>query len=522
MANYEDLLKKNKKRIAEIKQEPKKLTRNGPKRPWQVNLSDESPSENKQTLNAPIEPTIESFVHPTAEPVPSKMKQSQSILESQLETEQIRNSSVTVPELETQKTEEIKEQAKDNKSSKGSYSHNKIDKADEFRNNSVTVTEQNKLMYNKVPEQLRNSSVTKTGPIDQTEASSERSNGSTTEKTHQINKEQKFRNNSVTIPEQNESVQEIRNNHVTGTGTVTEQINVYSIPKSETAILGALVNICINTGSTITPKLSYEKLSELSGVPLESCKTLVKRLERKGFLRRLEGTSGPGAWKIFEIPRATYQAFITYSQKTLNVQMATGYFNNSGTSPGTNQGTGLRTERSSSSNNIYNNITTTSDAELWKGIVIPEALAKHGFTETHAKQVLSDKENKLSVEDVQASFDAFAIDVEHSKVQVRTTHVAYLMSVLRGQRIPYISLFAKEQEKLQMEDYLSQLHKIEEESRKQKLQLEMVQKYQEWMTGLSQEKRNEIAKPNEFVGEGSEMQNHLLRAYFNKMNGIEV
>ena len=522
MANYEDLLMKNKKRIAEIKQEPKKLTRNGPKRPWQVNLSDESPSENKQTSNAPIEPTIESFVHPTVEPVPSKMKRTQSILESQLETEQIRNSSVTVPELETKKTDEIKEQVEDNKSSKGTYTHNKIDNTDEFRNNSGTVAEQNNLMQSKVPEQLRNCSVTKSGPIDQTAASSERSNDSTTEKTDHINKEQKFRNNSVTIQELNESEQVIRNNHVTGTGTVTEQINVYSIPKSETAILGALVNICINTGSTITPKLSYEKLSELSGVPLESCKTLVKRLERKGFLRRLEGTSGPGAWKIFEIPRATYQAFITYSQKTLNVHMATGYFNNSGTNPGTNQGTGLRTERSSSSNNIYKNITTTSDAELWKDIVIPEALSKHGFTETHAKQVLSDKENKLSVEDVQESFDNFAIDVQHNKIKVRTTHVAYLMSVLRGQRAKYISLFAKEQEKLQMEDYLTQLRQIDEDSRKQKLQIEMVQKYQEWMKGLSQEERNEIAKPTNHIKEGSEMQNHLLRAYFNKMNGIEI
>lgn len=512
MANYEDLLKKNKKRLTTMKSEPKRLERKGAVRPWQVDNTDSS-------LEVSISPEERAKVTPSLTPTLTIKTAINRNFEESENSEQLRNSYETKSEQSKINASDFSEQFRN---SSGTQDRNSINESDQFRNSSVTKSEQQEgeLLANK--ELLRNSSETISRPnsadIRQIRsAQSENSIG----KGNKVS-EQQFRNSYGTNSEQDKKVSEIRNNLVTGTGTVTEQINVYSLPRFENKIMSALVGICVNTGNTITPQLTYEKLSDLSGVPLESAKTLVKRLEKKGFLKRLEGRRGPGAWTIIEIPIATYQAFITYSQRTLALQSQSPYFNSSGTNNGTSKGTGLGTDVSSSSNNIINNNTTnTGEGERWKEIKIPTVLEECGFTNTHAKQVLSDKENKLSFEEVQESFDNFAFDVENNKITVRTNHVSYLMSVLRSQRIAYVSLYQKEQERLQLEDYLKELKK-EEELKKMKLQMELSQKFAEWLKSKSQAEKNQIVPPTGVVSEGSQIQENLLKAYFCKENGISI
>jgi hypothetical protein len=539
MANYEDLLKKNKKRIAEIKQEPKKLIRSGPRRPWQLEDKEDQSSLDK-AFKEQEGPAIESFADPSPSLETTHEEETQVNLKRRKISEQNRNNTGTVSEQISATTSKVPVQKRNNigtgiDKSVAENSPLSIDlevSEQKYRNNTVTVSEQ--ITHNKefVPVQNRNNTGTESRP-DTRNYSVEKVNEDIRSNDDGIKvSEQKYRNNTGTVSEQSYRAgtvpEQSRNSKRTNVGTVPVQIDVYSIPKSEEKILRVLIKICIHIGKTITPKITYEKLSGLSNTPIESCKTLVKRLEKKGFLNRIDMRKGPGSWTIFEIPQPTYQAFLTYETQSNNFGA---YFNNeesTGTNIGTGRGTDIRTSGSSSSN-LDNNINTNTEEvvnEHWKEIQIPEFLKTKGFSSTHAKQIFSDKENTFTVNEVQQSLEHFAYDLENNlvvAVKRGVPPINFFMGILRknGARNLYVSSVAVQKEQAEIELYLK-AQRESEDVLKKKAMAELEIKATEMVNKLSEEERNAIAPPNKFMESGSATQTMILVNHFKKESGIEI
>lgn len=338
-------------------------------------------------------------------------------------------------------------------------------------------------------------------------------------------KSEQYRSNIGAISDQYRSVGAsqslIRSNVGAGSGSISEQELIFILPPLDRKIVCFFASLCLKKASLQTPPLTYEQIAGACSTSVETAKTQVKRLEKRLVIQRVLQKRGPGSWTVFELPQSVYEACLRYNSVENHFEdfgsVKAAQVNSIGAGIGASKGV-----QPSSSSNIYNNITTnTEESDQWNQIIIPEFLKRHGFSVTHAKQVLGDKENKLSFEQVQDSFNNFAIDLENNKVTIKTTPVRYFMSVIRSQRVPYESAFVTEQSRLEVEEYLKRV-RSEVEICKQKAQVELVMKFKEWMSSLTQEQKNEIIKPNEMIKEGSHLQELQLRAYYQKLNGIDL
>lgn len=528
MANFDDLLKKNRKRVEEIKKETPKAERRGPRRPWQENLEQYKDDATKKS-DAPSKLTTGSpsaeVTTPPLDTQDSKRSDSRANLNATKVSEQSRNSTDTIPEQITERPSKVSEQSRNNtgtESNQGASKRSDVSSASEvseqkYRNSADTMPEQTMDSDIKVPVQYKDNIGTDSRP--QEHHSVVRSVTSDINVVNEVEKvsEQKYRNSTGTKSEQTsshykESVQS-RNNAGTSVGTIPVQIDVYSIPKSEEKILRVLVQICVQTGKTITPKITYEKLSALSATPIESSKTLVKRLEKKGYLKRVDMRKGPGSWTVFEIPQATYQAFLTYETRMVGFESFFGHEQSTGTNTGTGRGTDIRTEPPSSSSSLYNKETTTKEPEFDLSVFnVPDILQKNGF----GKGVLTQLKTYTSWtdEELQTFFDHFAYDLEYDKQNQNEilSPVKYFMRIVRN-KIPYESERMLREENHALDVYKSRVSALKENLRSEKM-AELGKKFEQYKASLSQQKIDELVPPTPLVKSGSDLQLIQLRSKF--------
>lgn len=320
----------------------------------------------------------------------------------------------------------------------------------------------------------------------------------------------------------NEYVNSTLTNARTNTETERKQESIYKLSRVESQIFAFIMRLCVANGSKKTPSITYDQIATASSTTNASAKTLVARLINKGFLARVSFTKGPGSTTIYMVPDDSYQAFLFKNHSLVNFEIRNQNVNNTETSLQTS----TRTELSSSS--IYNKINTTTEEcrtetvpEIWKQIKVPEILRTNGITETHAKQVLMDKDNVLSLEDVQESFENFATDLEHKVLNIKLSPVQFFMGILRKNRTKYESKFVADNLKNEIEAHFKSTQ-VKDESLKLKAQSELIEKFQKWADELTQDEKNTFAPPNQFVEEGSATQEIMLKSYFMKNFGFEV
>jgi hypothetical protein len=318
----------------------------------------------------------------------------------------------------------------------------------------------------------------------------------------------------------NEYVNNASTGSQTNADTERKQESIFRLARTENLIFGFIMRLCITNGSTKTPPISYVQIAEAASTTANSAKTLVARLIKKGFLNRAGFSTGPGSRTSFVVPNDAYQAYLMMSHSMMNFEMR----NQSGNNAETGSQTSARTTRSSSSSNILINNTTTEEPlkeEPWLQIRIPPFLERQGFTMTHAKQILGDKANPFSVEEVQECFDNFAIDLENGILSIKSTPIQFFLGIVRKGRARYESKFASEQLAKDISNHI-QTTKALIELQKEQAKLQLAEKCSEALSKMSQDEKNALVEPNKFMEPGSLIHDQMVRAELLKRSGIDI
>ena len=67
---------------------------------------------------------------------------------------------------------------------------------------------------------------------------------------------------------------------------------------------------CKIARSKITEPLTLEYISEQIKIPLGSIKTTIRRLEMKGYVKRIEYKNGRSGWSKYEIPKNIFNEML--------------------------------------------------------------------------------------------------------------------------------------------------------------------------------------------------------------------
>ncbi len=92
---------------------------------------------------------------------------------------------------------------------------------------------------------------------------------------------------------------------------------VFSLSRSEEKILQFIVELCLNSASLTTPKITYRLISNATNITAKTCKTLIGRLKTKKILMLESYTKGPGSYSIFSVPQEVYNKFLYISGKSV-------------------------------------------------------------------------------------------------------------------------------------------------------------------------------------------------------------
>jgi hypothetical protein len=222
-----------------------------------------------------------------------------------------------------------------------------------------------------IAEQLRNDSVTESGTI------TELLRNCSVIKAEQFrNKNMSNSNNSVTTPKQ------LRNDSVTESGThsvtITEQLRNNSVttnnPPSHAnrlagnklTIIKTILDFCQERGSVNTGPISREVFESRTGIDGEVIRVTCNRLVKEGYLNVIESKRGNGGYTIYELHPNTHSQLISGYIRNNSVTIAEQKRNNSGTESVTDTVTNAPSKIDSKYiNNITNYLEKDSTTTTW-------------------------------------------------------------------------------------------------------------------------------------------------------------
>jgi len=266
--------------------------------------------------------------------------------------------------------------------------------------------------------------------------------------------------------------------------------------------------------------VSIGDISNHTKIAIGSINTTLTRLEQKGFISRLFSQGGKGGWKKIRINEQKYQEMLyleTLHKPHTNLTQTS---HKPHTIPHT-----IPHTTSSSSSNIYNKTTTTSEAENlslgglgeeWLEIDI-EPLEKINFTKTHLTQIAT--QEKLTPQLVQESIYAFAFDLENNKRResIKGDPLNYFMGILRiGKPYAPPSNYESPQDRA-MRYYSERMREIEQNRLKMKEEA-MNLAFNEWFNQLTSDQKLQflpkILRKSAKLGKSSRMLEESARAHF--------
>jgi hypothetical protein len=325
------------------------------------------------------------------------------------------------------------------------------------------------------------------------------------------------RNGSYTKPE-------TRNKPVTKPVTMSEQtrnrpvtdLSFNSSTTFQKEILSCIYHSMNSLVDKLTPPMSLAHfgscLGKVDSKGLESLRVVTLRLEKMGLLIRAKVRNGRGGWTQYSLPQKVYsdiREFETRNEPVINPEHSR---NKPVTKP-------VTTDLSSSSNDLYNKNTTTTEMPLeWASILIPQSVRAIGFGLPQIRQAFQNQ--KLSAEEVQDSINAFAFDLERGRVQAKTSPLNLLAGVLLRASNRYLSDAYLEACRAEIEQYAQKTQYATQAEELRKNKADEVRKL-EWIESLSEDEKNKIAPPSQFVKPGSVAQMAILKAHFDQRADFE-
>ena len=296
-------------------------------------------------------------------------------------------------------------------------------------------------------------------------------------------------------------------------------INFSSLVGLQRKLILLIYENCKIARSKITEPLTLEYISEQIKIPLGSIKTTIRRLEMKGYVKRIEYKNGRSGWSKYEIPKNIFNEML---QNETGHKLDTNW-TQTGHKLDTKAYTEPNTTPSSSSGNINilnKNTTTTSDE--WNELdIIP--LQNFGFTKNHLLQIAT--QNKLSHQVVQDSIYAFAFDLtENGKSKnIKCDPVNYFMGILRnGQPYAPPSNYESPQDKA-MRIYTERMQATEQK-RVETEQKALNFAFKDWFSKLSEEALRAFLPPlwKKSKLEDNKMLESLAKNHFEKEVWLEL
>lgn len=232
---------------------------------------------------------------------------------------------------------------------------------------------------------------------------------------------------------------------------------------------------CKNNRSKITEPLTIEYIASGLKHSNGAVKTSIQRLEKKGYLLRVEFKNGRGGWSRYEIPDHIYHDALrneTSNKVATNRQQTE---NKVASEPATEPATNVL----SSSSNLNKTTTTQLDDE-WNFDITP--YSRFGFNFPQLKQIAG--LGKISAADVEQSLIEFCYDLDNNALPpIKTTKINFLMGCLRAGS-PYVS----EGFKNEQEATISEMARRLDAKRKKRMEDEFVV----WVDGLSEDEMKKI------------------------------
>lgn len=268
-------------------------------------------------------------------------------------------------------------------------------------------------------------------------------------------------------------------------------------------------DICQNILAHETYPLAVDSIATHCKSTKNSIRKAIQRLENKGILIRHYFKSGRGGWTQYKISEAVYQEINEYKLKPNLSQTEA------------KVGTELRpkpepTAPSSSSGYIINKNTTTGEVETisfaWQSVDITP-LKDIGFTLTHLQQIA--QQERLTVDVVQDSIYAFAFDLEQNNKQtsLRSSPLNYFMGILRNGK-PYAPPGNYESPADKAMRFYVESKKEQEKKRQSLLNEALEFSFQEWLSGISDEVKNQIIPPEIKKLQSEQPKRAVLKQYF--------
>ncbi len=322
-----------------------------------------------------------------------------------------------------------------------------------------------------------------------------------------IRVQQRFNRGSIEVPENpNERV---HLEFITNVKNIRE--NIVKLTGNEKKLFSIIINMCSIKGSLCTGEIAGGNLNEMIGTTRNGRETALKRLCRKGLVKRQKVRRGVRGALNLMVTEAIKSEALNYfnthkSQEEILQSLGVIRVHNKG-STGVQLGSD---EFVHSSSNI--NINTTNKNDLpdeWLNINI-EPLQDIGFSKTQLQQLQSKNLNSSDI--VQESINHFAYGLEKNpKFKNYSEPLNVLMGVLRkgnawieqGYRSPQV----------RAQERLLELKKAERERIKKMNEEAYMLALDEWKEELTQKEIEEIAPTNR--GKGDIMpQNVKLSNYF--------
>jgi len=259
-----------------------------------------------------------------------------------------------------------------------------------------------------------------------------------------------------------------------------------------------LYELCRSQGKRLTETVSISNVAANCETTVRAAQETIRRLEVKGFIRRVGYKNGRGGWTTYELPEGVYkELFQLESSNKLTPKLQ-----QTPNKPPTELTTQLTTSPSSSSSVLdsKNLKTTTTEADFsdkkdqlysaWNSVDL-SPLAEFGFTQSHVIQLARD--GKLSVEEVQDSIHFFAFDLKRNGKgkEIKGPPVSFFMGILR-KGVPYAppSNFESPEEAARRL-YVESKRRLKERRESQEQEIKELE-FSEWRNELTREAINGI------------------------------
>jgi hypothetical protein len=256
---------------------------------------------------------------------------------------------------------------------------------------------------------------------------------------------------------------------------------------------------CKNRRSQTTQEMALQHIVDYQNITFGSVKTTIRRLEKKGYVKRFKHKKGRGGWSSFEIPDPVYEELLRYEEfykvDTNRTQI--------GHKVDTQSDTQSDTTCSYSSSSIIN--TTTTDPEM----VIPPELQSMGVSKKSFNSYFAN----MTAQEIQQSIDAFNYDLKNNLVK-SSTPLNMLFGILKKGR-PYLSSHFSEQlnrevaEAIKRSEEAQQKHKALEEAN-------FKVRFYEWRLN-NKEEADKLLAASGFGGRSEKITESFLMGEFQKL-----